>query len=401
MRKSTIRVAAAVFALSLFAAACGSDSDSGSETVDTSGEVIVDETTATEDTAGAAVDEVAAAKEAAALAVTIPENIALTVAASATPPTGKKVAWISCELPSCPEVGEDWPLIAKTLGWELKVINVKSFEPAPGIQQALDWGANYIAISGSPIALYQAQFDAGIAKGVKFTSAYTTDAPQGVDGGIQGLLTTVGDASYVEMAMKAFASWIIADSNAEAKVVMVNIRDFPVLVAAENAQKAALAAGCAKCTFDVIPVTIEDLGGGKVPQAVASYLQENTDVNYVLFAFGGLPTGVSAALKTAGITDVKLVGGDFSAPNLQEVIDGTNSAWTSNPKAEASWIMAHAMVLDSLGDTYTEERTGAALQTFIVDTAEAAQAILDGGGLQNWKGPKTQADQFKALWNIK
>ncbi len=401
MRKSTIRVAAAVFALSLFAAACGSDSDSGSETVDTSGEVIVDETTATEDTAGAAVDEVAAAKEAAALAVTIPENIALTVAASATPPTGKKVAWISCELPSCPEVGEDWPLIAKTLGWELKVINVKSFEPAPGIQQALDWGANYIAISGSPIALYQAQFDAGIAKGVKFTSAYTTDAPQGVDGGIEGLLTTVGDASYVEMAMKAFASWIIADSNAEAKVVLVNIRDFPVLVALENAQKAALAAGCAKCTFDVIPVTIEDLGGGKVPQAVASYLQENTDVNYVLFAFGGLPTGVSAALKTAGITDVKLVGGDFSAPNLQEVIDGTNSAWTSNPKAEAAWIMAHAMVLDSLGDTYTEERTGAALQTFIVDTPEAAQAILDGGGLQNWKGPKTQADQFKALWNIK
>jgi len=236
---------------------------------------------------------------------------------------------------------------------------------------------------------------------VKFTSAYTTDAPQGVDGGIEGLLTTVGDASYVEMAMKAFASWIIADSNAEAKVVMVNIRDFPVLVAAENAQKAALAAGCAKCTFDVIPVTIEDLGGGKVPQAVASYLQENTDVNYVLFAFGGLPTGVSAALKTAGITNVKLVGGDFSAPNLQEVIDGTNSAWTSNPKAEASWIMAHAMVLDSLGDTYTEERTGAALQTFIVDTPEAAQAILDGGGLQNWKGPKTQADQFKALWNIK
>ncbi len=397
MRKSTVRVAAAVFALGLFAAACGSDSDS-SATEDT---VATEDTMATEDTAAPAVDEVAAAKEAAAQAVTIPENIALTVAASATPPTGKKVAWISCELPSCPEVGEDWPAIAKLLGWELKVINVKSFEPAPGIQQALDWGANYIAISGSPIALYQAQFDAGIAKGVKFTSAYTTDKPQGVDGGIQGLLTTVGDASYVEMAMKSFAPWIIADSNAAANVVMVNIRDFPVLVSEEEAMKAGLAAGCAKCTFDVIPVTIEDLGAGKVPQAVASYLQEHKDVNYVHFAFGGLPTGVSAALKTAGITNVKLVGGDFSAPNLQEVVDGTHAAWTSNPTAEASWVMAHAMVLDSLGDTYTEERTGAQLQTFIVDTPEAAKAILDGGGLQNWKGPKTQADQFKALWNIK
>ena len=398
MRKSTRRVVAAVFALGLVAAACGSD-DTASE--ETTADTTVTEEVVTEDTAAPAVDEVAVAKEAAAQATSIPTEIALKVPASATPATGKKVAWISCELPSCPEVGEDWPLIAETLGWELKVINVKSFEPAPGIQQALDWGANYIAISGSPIALFQAQFDAGVAKGVKFTSAYSTDVPQGQEGGLEGLLTNVGDSSYVQMAMKKFAPWIIADSNAEAKVVMVNIRDFPVLVAAEEALKAGLEAGCSKCTFDVIPVTIEDLGGGKVPQSIASYLQENTDTNYVMFAFGGLPTGVSAALKTAGITDVKLVGGDFSAPSLQAIVDGTESAWTSNPKAEASWVMAHAMVLDSLGDTYTEERAGAELQSFVVDNAETAQAILDGGGLQNWKGPKTMADQFKALWNIK
>ena len=398
MRKSTRRVAAAVFALGLIAAACGSD-DTASE--ETTADTTATEEVVTEDTAAPAVDEVAVAKELAAQATSIPTEIALKVPASATPATGKKVAWISCELPSCPEVGEDWPLIAETLGWELKVINVKSFEPAPGVQQALDWGANYIAISGSPIALFQAQFDAGVAKGVKFTSAYSTDVPQGQEGGLEGLLTNVGDTSYVQMAMKKFAPWIIADSNAAAKVVMVNIRDFPVLVAAEEALKAGLEAGCANCTFDVIPVTIEDLGAGKVPQSVASYLQEHPEVNYVHFAFGGLPTGVSAALKTAGITNVKLVGGDFSAPNLQEIVDGTHAAWTSNPKAEASWIMAHAMVLDSLGDTYTEERAGAELQTFIVDTPEAAKAILDGGGLQNWKGPKTMADQFKALWNIK
>ena len=61
MRKSTVRVAAAVFALGLFAAACGSDSDS-SVTEDT---VATEDTMATEDTAAPAVDEVAAAKEAA------------------------------------------------------------------------------------------------------------------------------------------------------------------------------------------------------------------------------------------------------------------------------------------------------------------------------------------------
>ena len=402
MRKGTRRVAAAVFALGLIAAACGDDNGSSSddttaaaEDTTTADTTAADDTTATDDTTAAAEgDEVAAAQAYVDKVRQIPTEIPVSVGLT-EPAPAKKIAWISCELPSCAEVGEDAQLFADALGWELKVINGKSFEPAPSVQQAIDWGADYITISGSPIALFQEQYDAACAKGVRFAVAYTTEPVS------ECTITSVGETSSVAETADSIAAWITADSGAAAKVVMVNIRDFPILTAEEEALKAGLANYCSACTFDVIPVTIDDLGAGKVPQSVVSYLQENPETNYIHYAFGGLPTGVTEALKTAGIEGVKQVGVDFSAANLQEIVDGTNSVWTANPKAMGLGMLFHAAALHASGVEYTDEREAAKLgQDFLIDTPEAAKAILDGGGLQVFKGPEGYLDQLKKLWAV-
>ena len=400
MRKGTRRVAAVVFALGLIAAACGDDNGSSDDTAATedttatADTTATGDTTATADTTAAGGDEVAAAQAYVDKVRQIPTEIPVTVGLT-EPAPAKKIAWIACELPSCAEVGEDAQLFADALGWELKVINGKSFEPAASVQQAIDWGADYITISGSPIALFQEQYDAACAKGVKFAVAYTTEPVS------ECTITSVGETSSVAENADSIAAWITADSAAAAKVVMVNIRDFPILTAEEDALKAGLAKYCKACTFDVIPVTIDDLGAGKVPQSVVSYLQENPDTNYIHYAFGGLPTGVTEALKTAGIEGVKQVGVDFSATNLQEIVDGTNSVWTANPKAMALGLLFHAAALDAAGVEYTDEREAAKLgQDFLIDTPEAAKAILDGGGLQVFKGPEGYLDQLKKLWAV-
>ena len=125
MRKGTRRVTAAIFALGLVAAACGGDDSSSEETsAPTESEAPASSEAPTETEAPAGNDEVAAAEAIVAELKTIPTDITVTVAPSAAVPTGIKVAWLACELPSCTEVGEDWPAIAEALGWELKVINV-------------------------------------------------------------------------------------------------------------------------------------------------------------------------------------------------------------------------------------------------------------------------------------
>jgi ribose transport system substrate-binding protein len=395
MRKGTRRVTAAIFALGLVAAACGGDDSSSEETsAPTESEAPASSEAPTETEAPAGGDEVAAAEAIVAELRTIPTDITVTVAPSAAVPTGIKVAWLACELPSCTEVGEDWPAIADALGWELKVINVTSAAPGAGVQEAIDWGANYISISGSPVAAFQEQYDAAIAAGIKFAFAYNGEAPA------EGILTSISGNDAVYDAGSKIANYIIADSGAAANVLMVNVQMFPVLVAEEEGIRDTLAAGCSACTFDVLPVAIEDIGVN-VPNLVASYLQENPETNYVTYAFSALPIGVTAALQAAGLDgQITQVGVDFDKTGLTEIVDGTHKAWTSNPKAYSGWLMAHAMILDALGDEYTERAAGEVLPNFVLDDATIAQQIIDSSELSNWKGPEGYADQFLALWGI-
>lgn len=395
MRKGTRRVTAAIFALGLVAAACGGDDSSSEETsAPTESEAPASSEAPTETEAPAGNDEVAAAEAIVAELKTIPTDITVTVAPSAAVPTGIKVAWLACELPSCTEVGEDWPAIAEALGWELKVINVTSAAPGAGVQEAIDWGANYISISGSPVAAFQEQYDAAIAAGIKFAFAYNGEAPA------EGILTSISGNDAVYDAGSKIANYIIADSGAAANVLMVNVQMFPVLVAEEEGIRDTLAAGCSACTFDVLPVAIEDIGVN-VPNLVASYLQENPETNYISYAFSALPIGVTAALQAAGLDgQVTQVGVDFDKTGLTEIVDGTHKAWTSNPKAYSGWLMAHAMILDALGDEYTERETAEVLPNFVLDDATIAQEIIDSSELSNWKGPEGYADQFLALWGV-
>ena len=395
MRKGTRRVTAAIFALGLVAAACGGDDSSSEETsAPTESEAPASSEAPTETEAPAGNDEVAAAEAIVAELKTIPTDITVTVAPSAAVPTGIKVAWLACELPSCTEVGEDWPAIAEALGWELKVINVTSAAPGAGVQEAIDWGANYISISGSPVAAFQEQYDAAIAAGIKFAFAYNGEAPA------EGILTSISGNDAVYDAGSKIANYIIADSGAAANVLMVNVQMFPVLVAEEEGIRDTLAAGCSACTFDVLPVAIEDIGVN-VPNLVASYLQENPETNYISYAFSALPIGVTAALQAAGLDgQVTQVGVDFDKTGLTEIVDGTHKAWTSNPKAYSGWLMAHAMILDAIGDEYTERETAEVLPNFVLDDATIAQEIIDSSELSNWKGPEGYADQFLALWGV-
>jgi ABC-type sugar transport system substrate-binding protein len=308
----------------------------------------------------------------------------------------KKIAWLECELPSCAEITPGFKDGAAALGWDLEVISIKSFEPGAGVQQAIDAGANYIAITGSPRATYEEQAEAAKAKGIPILSCYATDDPSEE----LGLLTQCGDELGVgpEGSGGTLAKWVAKDGAGAANVLAVTIRDFPVLVAEEDGFKQVLLAECATCKMDTLNVTIEDLGGGKIPAAVASKIQADPTINYVYFTFGDLPGGVAEALKTAGLDKVKLVGVDFNKADLQAIVDGQHSAWTANPKVYAGWVMVDAAARHSVGMVNDEERAAANLPTFVVDDAASAKTLIDAGG--NWAGPAGMAEQFKKLWLV-
>ena len=405
MRRARGRVAllATVMAAALVAAGCGSDNKSSSETTAASGGAATTAaggaaTTAAGGSATSAAAGGGSGLEAAKAVVdkytTESSEIGVTKPLTGKPPK-KTIAWLECELESCPYITVGMKDAAAALGWDLKVISSKSGDPGPAFQQAIDLGVDFIASSGEAPALYKEQAAAAKAKGIKILSCYDTTVP---DPENSNIYTQCGDTSFVEKTGPLMADWAIADSNGKANVLIVNIPDFPVLQAEVKAYKDEMAKNCPDCKVSELNVSIDDLVGGKVPAAVASKLQSDSDINYVFNTFGSLPAGLTAALKSAGLLDqVKVYGQDFSKFDLDEIAAGTMAAWSADPKAYAGWLMTDAAARLSLDMPLDEERAAAALPTFLVQDAETAKKISDEGG--DWN-PPGMAESFKKLWGV-
>ncbi len=399
------KLAVALICSSLVIAACGGDDDEstattaaagGTETTAAAGGT---ETTAaaggTETTAAAGEDPGVAAAKANVEANLDPNaSIGVTIPLTGVPEK-KTIAWMECDVPTCAAyITPGFEAATAALGWDLVKIPMKSTEPGPAFQQAIDQGVDFIASTGLAIAQYQPQLEAANAAGIKVLSCFGTDDPSP-----DTIQMQCGDENFVSKTGPLMADWAIADSNGAANILIVSIPDFPVLKVETDAFIAQLGTNCAACTYEELNVTLDDLIGGKVPAAVVSKVQANSDLNYIFYSFGDLPGGVSAALDTAGLADqVKQFGQDFSTIDLQEIVDGTMGAWSADPKGYAGWLMVDAAARLSLGMELEEERAASALPTVIVDNAEFAQDLIDNSG-GDWF-VAAWADQFKALWGV-
>lgn len=398
------KLAVALICGSLVMAACGGDDDESTATTAAAGGTETTAAGATETTAAAGGTEttaaagedpgVAAAKANVAANMDPNASIGVTIPLTGVPEK-KTFAWMECDVPTCAAyITPGIKAATEALGWDLKIIPMKSTEPGPAFQQAIDEGVDFIASTGLATAQYQEQLDAANAAGIKVLSCFGTDDPSP-----DTIQMQCGDENFVSKTGPLMADWAIADSNGAANILIVSIPDFPVLKVETGAFIEQLGTNCAACTYEELNVTLDDLIGGKVPAAVVSKLQANSDTNYVFYSFGDLPGGVTAALDTAGLKDqVTQFGQDFSTIDLQEIVDGTMGAWSADPKGYAGWLMVDAAARLSLGMELEEERAASALPTVIVDTPEFAQDLIDNSG-GDWL-PAAWADQFKALWGV-
>jgi ABC-type sugar transport system substrate-binding protein len=312
------------------------------------------------------------------------------------PPEPKSIAFLVCPVPSCEKNVPFLTEAVEALGWEIEPISLDSANPGVAFQQALDGGFDYIALTGIPLSAIEEQMAEAQRRGIPVFECHSTDVAEGE---ANGLYSQCAGAESVGVASDGLADWVIEDSGGDANVLAVTIRDFPILVAEEDAMGAAFDERCPDCSLDSLPVTVDDLGAGEVPQQVASYLQSNPDVDYVWFTFSDLSVGVSDALEGAGVLEGRnLVGMLFEEPQLEEIAGGTHRAWVAVPDNYAMWVMADQMARYATGvwDADTEHRA-AVLPTWVVDDPAVAEDLLETRG---WGGPDGFEDHFRGLWGV-
>jgi ribose transport system substrate-binding protein len=381
-------VAAAVLAGVVLAACGGDDDDTGGATSGT------DQSQQSQESSASTLPAETSAGTVEAM-TSPPSEMTVTDPLPGTPEP-KRVAWVNCEVPACQVNNEFFTAAAEALGWDVESITYSFASPGTAFQQAIDSGVDYIATSGVALAQIEEQVALAKERGIPIFECYSTDVPAGDENNLYaqcaGLLAT-------DVVAATVSNWIIDDSGGDANVLMVTIRDFPILVAQEEAAQAAFSERCPDCATDVLSSTIEDLGSGGVPQQVASYLQSNPDVDYVWFLFSNMSLGVSEALDGAGLLEGRsLVGTQAEVPQLQELVDGTNRAWSALPFEYAMWILVDQMARHATGVWSLEQEAEASIiPTWVVDTPETAAELIPTGG---WHGPEGFQDHFRELWGL-
>ncbi|MTD54326.1 sugar ABC transporter substrate-binding protein [Amycolatopsis pithecellobii] len=244
-------------------------------------------------------------------------------------PPGKTVDFISCPAAECNQFAGLLTDSAKKLGWTLKAINT---DGSPGSQQqafaqiARDRAdaAIYVGIDRTVYERYLPELK---ANGTWMVSACSTDE-QG-----NGIDFAICTPEQQRDTGRLMAAEIVADSGGKANSVYVNVPAFTNLSKLRGEFLAATKEFCAACGTGTLDIPLTALGNG-TPQLIVGYLRAHPDVDYVALAIDSLASGVPAALKAAGLDQVKIVGQGGGAATSQAIKTGDQLASVPWPYIE-------------------------------------------------------------------
>lgn len=328
-----------------------------------------------------------------------PTEIEITEPLNQDPPK-LKIAWLACQLPICQqgltkgnfEAGE-------ALGWEVEQINYDSGKPETipkAFEQAFANNVDGITITGIPPVLFEQQAKEAVKKGIMIASCSDTTPPEPE---VNGLVYQCGDGKAVAKQGEELMSYAINQTDGKANVVAVTIEEYAVLTAeVEGLEKKA--AECAECSVTPLPITINELGEGKVPSKLTAYLQQNPETNTIVFTFSDIATGAYDVLASAGLTDGKLMlGAAAGTGTLTEITEGKQDAWTIQPQEMMMWMAYDVMARLETGTPLEPYEESGAFPTWTAAGKETAQQLLDDWGGE-WPGPRGFEEKFEELWGV-
>jgi len=315
-------------------------------------------------------------------------------------PPHQEVVWLACALPACQgDLSAGYKNSAAAIGWGFEQINYETLKASEGVQQALNKNPDSIFITGIPTAAFEPQAKEAIKREIPIFSGFDTTEPEPKTNGLYAQYAN-GPGFGINGEAGAIAAWMINDSGGKAKTVMVTIPEYPILSAEVEAIETEYAEKCPECTAEALPVTVEDVGEGKVTSKLVAYLQSHPETNYVEFTFSDLSTGAYPALQAAGLLDkVKMTGVQANPAVVKEISEGKQAAWAAQAQEFGGWMAMDSAARIAQGMPLTAYEKSGKLPTWIIDSKEQADKLLDGNG--EWAGPEGFQEKFEELWHVK
>jgi ribose transport system substrate-binding protein len=306
-------------------------------------------------------------------------------------PSDVSVYWLEGNIQSILPITSGFEAATEALGWDLTTLSYDVADPqSPGaaMQQAIDGGADYIAVSGQSIDVLGEALEAAKSAGIPVIEMYSTDE---IGGEENGIYANVGSPASSNASYPLLADLVISDSGGDGSVLVVNIPDFPILQVASAAITGQFESQCPDCTVESLDVSIADLTSGGVASAIVSALQSNPS-EYVFVTIGDLATGLPEALASADMSDVKILGNVPNPEQLQSLVDGTSFAWLPLPRPESAWAAVDSMVRLAAGQEVDPAHEVLPIEIWTTDNVPTP--------VEEYEGPEGYQDQFTALWGV-
>jgi ribose transport system substrate-binding protein len=326
--------AAMILVICIALAACGSSNDDSSSSSSSASSTSA--TAAAPAAAPAASGGVADAQKVVDQYMKVPTAITVTDPVGKPIPTGKKIDFIDCGIPSCTDVGKSLKSAAAVLGWSFKSIPA-STDPAgaqKGFETAIQDHPDGVAYTGLAAASISKQLAQLQSAKIPVATCCTTDP---ISGGITNIARRAPSSA---LSGKIASAFVIANSQGKANTLYVDLPVFPIYKPYRESFASNYKQYCSSCGLSTLALPATAIGKD-APQRIASYLQSHPDINYVFVVNDGLSLGLPAALKSAGLGGkVKFVGSDPSPGNLAAIAAGEELATIPAATKEFGWYLA-------------------------------------------------------------
>ncbi len=260
-------------------------------------------------------------------------------------PTGKSIDFVICAPAACVPPARYTTELASILGWKTKTIDAGE---SPGAQQAamqqtVTEKPSAVVIEGLATEILERQIDALKAEKVPVLLWQVAGAKEE----IPRYYTIPGPTLYKEET-KALAAASVVAGGEEAEIGLMAVPAFPIYAKTISPEfKEAVTSLCPKCKVDEYQLPVSSLGKNAT-SLITNYVRGHPGIKVVVNEQDVTSLGLEAALKGAGITDVKDIGLYATEANLPDLAAETEYAIVPDPYHEMA-----GLIVDSLARVYT------------------------------------------------
>jgi ribose transport system substrate-binding protein len=312
--------------------------------------------------------------------------------------SGKVVYYVaaSIQVPLFKQLADSLTTALKPVGIQVRVCDAGGNPggAASCLGQAVDAHAAAVVAGGFPEVFaptaFKAVEDAGIPLLFTLTSPVKTTDPKKV--------SYISPDDFTLESQNA--DWVIADSNAQAHVLVIEATDNPDLIAwVQQGALATYKSGCPACTVKVVQSTAAQLD--QLPSLVTSALVADPSINYVQVAFDDRLQAAIQGIKATGRSGIKVISEDGVLSAMQSLAQSNLvSAETGFDSQAYSWYTADRIIRMAAGQdapNYTFPRTR--LFTAAIAAKLTLTPAAEASGV--WYGDADYQSGLKKLWGVK